>query len=394
MKFLNIRNLESYILTFFNLLKIYLIINRRFKNNKKLKFILFYFPVKTYQENILDLVKKMKKNKNIFIFLIYNKYSSSGISKQKNSLLIDFGYLRFVPFSNIFLNKINLFISNDVAYIYPPKSTNIYISHDITDIQMVNKEMEKKVFSAFLKIDYIFLSSDIVVKDFIKKFKLFFKKKKLRTPKLINTGYLKLDHVKKKLNLFKNKRDSIVIAPTARFYKKEHNISTDLENIIDNLLKFTKEKIIYRPHPVDLTKGGDNNFVEGIINKFNKNKNFSADLSKSYLNSYSKAKFLITDFSSTAFTFAYSTLCPVVFYSKNEKKLNITELVSSAYYKDRLKVGYITNNVIQILTIIKKISLTKSKLRIKIINLRKKRIKYLNQSLNKTYKEITNIIKS
>ena len=180
MKFLNIRNLESYILTFFNLLKIYLIINRRFKNNKKLKFILFYFPVKSYQENILDLVKKMKKNKNIFIFLIYNKYSSSGISKQKNSLLIDFGYLRFVPFSNIFLNKINLFISNDVAYIYPPKSTNIYISHDITDIQMVNKEMEKKVFSAFLKIDYIFLSSDIVVKDFIKKFKLFFKKKKIK----------------------------------------------------------------------------------------------------------------------------------------------------------------------------------------------------------------------
>ena len=177
MKFLNIRNLESYILTFFNLLKIYLIINRRFKNNKKLKFILFYFPVKSYQENILDLVKKMKKNKNIFIFLIYNKYSSSEISKQKNSLLIDFDYLRFVPFSNIFLNKINLFISNYIAYIYPPKSTNIYISHDITDIQMVNNEIEKKLFSALLKIDYIFLSSDIVVKDYIKKFKLFYKKK-------------------------------------------------------------------------------------------------------------------------------------------------------------------------------------------------------------------------
>jgi len=393
MKFLNIRNLESYILTFFNLLKIYLIINRRFKNNKKLKFILFYFPVKSYQENILDLVKKMKKNKNIFIFLIYNKYSSSEISKQKNSLLIDFGYLRFVPFSNIFLNKINLFISNYIAYIYPPKSTNIYISHDITDIQMVNNEIEKKLFSALLKIDYIFLSSDIVVKDYIKKFKLFYKKKKLRTPKLINTGYLKLDHVKKKLHLFKNKRDSIFIAPTARSYKKEDNISADLEDIIDNLLKFTKEKVIYRPHPIDLTKKGDNNFVEGIISKFNKNKNFSADLSKSYLNSYSKAKFLITDFASTAFTFAYSTLCPVVFHSKNEKKLNITELVPSVYYKDRLKVGYITNNVIQILTIIKKISLTKSKLRIKIFNLRKKRIKYLNQSLNKTYKEITNIIK-
>jgi len=393
MKSLNIKNFKSYILTFFNLLKIYLIINSRFKNNKKMKFILFYFPVKIYQENILDLVKKMKKNENISIFLIYNKYSSSEISKQKNSLLIDFGYLRFVPFSNIFLNKINLFISNYVAYIYPPNSINIYISHDITDIQMVNEEVEKKLFLAFLKIDYIFLSSKTVVKYFKKKIIYYFKDQNFKSPKLINTGYLKLDHVKKKLNLFKNKRDSILIAPIANSYKKEHNISTDLEEIIDNLLKFTKEKIIYRPHPIDLSKNGDNNFVEEIITKFDKNKNFLIDSSKSYLNSYSKAKFLITDFSGTAFTFAYSTLCPVIFYSKNKKKLNITELVSSTYFKDRLKVGYIANNVTQILPIVKKISLTKSKLKIKIFNLRKKRIKYLNQSLNKTYKEIINIIK-
>lgn len=395
MKFLNIKNLKTYILTFFNLLKIYLIINSQFKNNKKLKFILFYFPVKAYQENILDLVRKIKKNKNIYTFIIYNKYSSSEISKQKNSLLIDFGYLRFVPFSNIFLNKINLFISNYLAYIYPPKSINIYISHDLTDIRMVStKKIEKKLFLAFSKIDYIFLSSKTVVKYFKKKIIYYFKGQNFKSPKLINTGFLKLDHVKKKLNLLKNKRDSILIAPTSYSYKREYNISADLEKIIDNLLKFTKEKIIYRPHPIDLTKKGNNNFVEGIISKFKKNKNFSADLSSSYLNSYSKAKFLIADFSSTAFTFAYSTLCPVVFHSKNEKKLSKTELESAVYYRDRLKVGYITNNVIQILTIIKKISLAKSKLRIKIFNLRKKRIKYLNQSLNKTYKEITNIIKT
>jgi len=231
------------------------------------------------------------------------------------------------------------------------------------------------------------------VKYFKKKIIYYFKDQNFKSPKLINTGYLKLDHVKKKLNLFKNKRDSILIAPIANSYKKEHNISTDLEEIIDNLLKFTKEKIIYRPHPIDLSKNGDNNFVEEIITKFDKNKNFLIDSSKSYLNSYSKAKFLITDFSGTAFTFAYSTLCPVIFYSKNKKKLNITELVSSTYFKDRLKVGYIANNVTQILPIVKKISLTKSKLKIKIFNLRKKRIKYLNQSLNKTYKEIINIIK-
>ncbi len=393
MKFLNIINLKSYIVTFLNLLKVYLTINSKFKKNKKIKFVLFYFPVKSYQENILDLVKEIKKNKNIYVILVYNKYSSSEISKQKNSLLIDFGYLRFVPFSNIFLNKINLFISNYVAYIYPPNSVNIYISHDITDIQMVNEEVEKELFLAFLKIDYIFLSSKTLVEYFKRKLIYYFKDKKFKSPKLINTGYLKLDHVKKKLNLFKKKRDSILIAPIASSYKKEHNISSDLEKIIENLLKFTKEKIIYRPHPLDLTKKGDMIFVKEIINRFSNNKNFSADLSKSYLNSYSKSKFLITDFSGTGFTFAYSTLCPVIFYSKNEKKLNITELVKSIYFKDRLKIGFIANNVNQILAMTKRINLNRKKLKTKIIKLRKKRIKYLNQSLNKTYKEIKNIIK-
>ena len=60
MKFLNIINLKSYIVTFLNLLKVYLTINSKFKKNKKIKFVLFYFPVKSYQENILDLVKEIK----------------------------------------------------------------------------------------------------------------------------------------------------------------------------------------------------------------------------------------------------------------------------------------------------------------------------------------------
>ena len=40
---------------------------------------------------------------------------------------------------------------------------------------------------------------------------------------------------------------------------------------------------------------------------------YGIDLSNSYLKSYSKAKVMITDFSGTAFTFAYSTLKPVLF---------------------------------------------------------------------------------
>ncbi len=58
MKYLNIQNIKIYLLTFINILKIYFITNNKFKNNKKLRFVLFYFPVQVYQENILEQAKK------------------------------------------------------------------------------------------------------------------------------------------------------------------------------------------------------------------------------------------------------------------------------------------------------------------------------------------------
>ena len=80
MKYLNIQNIKICLLTFINILKIYFITNNKFKNNKKLRFVLFYFPVQVYQENILELAKKLKQNKNIYVFLVYNRYLSSGIA--------------------------------------------------------------------------------------------------------------------------------------------------------------------------------------------------------------------------------------------------------------------------------------------------------------------------
>ena len=53
MKILNMRHLLFYLLTFLNILKIYFITSKKFKNNKKLKFIFFYFPVKSYQEKYI-----------------------------------------------------------------------------------------------------------------------------------------------------------------------------------------------------------------------------------------------------------------------------------------------------------------------------------------------------
>ena len=51
------------------------------------------------------------------------------------------------------------------------------------------------------------------------------------------------------------------------------------------------EKVIYRPHPIDLTKKGNIKLVDLVKSKFKKNSNFELDLSSSYLRSYSEAKY-------------------------------------------------------------------------------------------------------
>ena len=136
MKYFNPKNLKTYFLTMVSLIKIFFLIKKKIIKNKQIKVLMFYFPLKAYNDNIIELVNILKKNKNLLVLQIYNKYSVHELLKRKNSYLLDFSYLRFIPFSNIFLNKIDLFISAYAVYIFPPNSKNIYISHDITDAPM------------------------------------------------------------------------------------------------------------------------------------------------------------------------------------------------------------------------------------------------------------------
>jgi len=111
MKYFNIKILKIYFITLLNLVKIYLLIKKKHRKNRKLKVLIFYFPLKAYNENLMELISILKKNTNFLVLLIRNKYSEYSQVKQKHSYLLDFNFLRFIPFSNNFLSKIDLFIS-------------------------------------------------------------------------------------------------------------------------------------------------------------------------------------------------------------------------------------------------------------------------------------------
>lgn len=383
---MNFTKIVSFIKTTLSLIKIFLKIK---KSNNKI--IFFYFPVKAYYQNIIDISEHLKKNKKIDLFLIYNNSSQEILKNNKNSYFLDINYLKFIPFSKFLLKKVNLFISSYVNYVFLPESKNIYICHDIADSPMVNANQEKKLFLSLAKLHYIFLSSSNVVEYFRNKF-LQFGHNVNDIPELINTGYLKLDKVMKELRRIKNTKNHILLAPTFSRQMKSYNMSSKLDVIINNILK-KGEKVIFRPHPLDLTLKGNFKKIKKIVEKYENNSNFFYDNSHSYMDSYSRAKMLITDFSGTAYTFAYSTLRPVIFFSKNENKFAKTKIVDLFYYKDRALVGLVSQNINQLLNSIAKINKRKEYNKNKIFNLRKKRIKYVKVSLDQTIMQILKICK-
>jgi len=381
--------LHHFILTFFSIIRIYLITR---KNDDHNKFIMFYFPVKVYQGNIYDLTNLIKKKKKKYkVLLTYNSLSSKETNRNENSFFLDFNILKYIPFSSFFLKYIQVFLSSYLTYVFPPNSKNIYISHDIYDSPMTDKKNERNLFKKINELDYIFSSSNISKKFFLDKLKKYNKNIK---PIVKNTGYLKLDNMYnliKKENYFK--KDIILIAPGFSNYFSNINIKRHLKDIIEEIILNLKMNVIYRPHPLDLNLKGDLEFTKKIYNTFSNNPKFLFDDSISYLNSFKKAKLMITDITSSAYTFSFSSNKPVIFFSPNDKKIKKDKQFKLNYFKDRIKIGVIIKNVKSIKKTINFLDRNKVNFKNKISKTRANRIENFKKSKQIMFLEINKIIK-
>ena len=360
-----------------------------FKNifNDKTKIIFFYFPVKSDQAAILDFIKAIKIQVNCHVLCGYNLSTEKEINVINNSYFLDLGYLSFIK-------NIDIFVSNYVVYKYPKAKDKIYINHDIYDTPMVDIGEDDGLMNALIKCNYIFLSSDIQISLIQKKINTYLKKNnQINNTKLINTGYLKLDHVTRKIENYGVKEDSILLAPTLSTRLKNFNINSYLINLIEKILNDNKFNLIYRPHPADIYNLQLKKDVDKINDIFNSNRNFLLDTNSSYLESYSKSKFLLTDFSGTAYTYAFSTLKPVIFYSPNDNNLLKTENFSDlSFFKDREKIGRVVKDIKSLNQEIDFINSNIIEIKKNIFDLRYSRIKYFANSSSQSVLEIKKIL--
>jgi hypothetical protein len=354
--------------------------------NKNFKVVFFYFPVKAYQDNMLELIDEINKENNLEVIIGYTSSGSKGVKNYNKAFFLNLGYLKFVK-------NVNIFISSYLVYDFPSSLQKIYINHDIYDAPMVEKKIENDLIERLNRYNYIFLSSEISMVNIQKKIETFSTNKNINKKiSLVNTGYLKLDHVYKKVSNNNVAEDSILLAPTLSSMFRGYNLSEHLIDLVKKILENKKFKLIYRPHPGDLLNSEQKIIVNDIHKMFRNNKNFTLDDNTSYIESYTKSKILITDFSGTAYTYAFAKLRPVIFFSKNETNLKKSNFNNLFYFRDRLDIGTIVENIDNLNNKVYLIDDQIDDFSSKIKLLRSQRIKFFNNSIEQNLLNIKKLL--
>lgn len=224
----------------------------------------------------------------------------------------------------------------------PPQAICVYMVHDILDSPL-GEEDEFVYFAGYW--DYLLVPSRpsmSMLQD------LFQRRPPARPLSLVPSGYLRLDLNIADEEQFAGERDAIVYAPTVMATSTWRDFVTVYQharNIIDQLLNaFPSYQIIFRPHPHSVHEGE----VQLALEHFRSNARVEIDLDAGkHMHSYSRAKLLVTDFSGTAYTFAFSTLRPVLFVSLNEDAA-VTHLVAPFYFAHRHTIGDVATTIPEI----------------------------------------------
>ncbi len=374
MKFLNFTNFKSLFSVFTINFKIIF-----FKLRGK-KILFFYSPSQRSNKvpsHIEYLFQNFEKD-----FIIIFGFNSKNILKNNN-------YYFIKPFFLKLIYNVDVFLDNICVWSFTNGSTRVLISHDLYYTPLSNAEKERLILQKMTNYDYILLSN----KKNIEALKFFFDKynftNKLEIPKLIETGYIKLDFLKQSLFKTSSDKKNIIIAPTNQNTFNELTLFSNLEEIIEILLVSTNSNVILRPHPANR----ENELILNLKNKYNNNKKFIFDTSDNYLDTYINTTCMITDISGTAYTYAFLTKNPVIFYSVNEKSVDDIDFEKVSFFKDRSKIGVIVENISELqkaILNINSIHLDKKE----SIDLLEKEMVFLGNSKNQIKKIINQIVKN
>ncbi len=225
----------------------------------------------------------------------------------------------------------------------------------------------------------------------------------LRDVVLIPAGYPKLDSAMANYSEMSDVEKPVLLyAPTPFSYfsditdAKSHSILDAVKIFNYLLINNNKLRIVFRPYPDDLKNIQDIHSATvkeaffKLLDMCEHHPRIRLDDAPTHKQSFQEASVLLTDLSSTAYSFAFTALKPTIVYNNasSEEKWSKT-----SYLRDRDKIGRICINPRQVLTAFTELSASKSTTTKEIYKLRDEQLYNLGSSIVYLTNCINHIVK-
>ena len=244
------------------------------------------------------------------------------------------------------LDFVDVFLTPVIVSGLPARAKKVYFLHDIHDSPLGDEATTRKISEALREFDYVFLPSQASV-DLFKQVVPLARTGADQPLTLIAGGYPKLDRLRDYFQTHQRDARTLIYAPTVIGYGFDEVVSLPGHGdaIIDAVLQRIPDyKLIFRPHPHTLHLP----VVRALAAKYQDHPRFVFDDNASfYMDHYSEAALMISDVSGTAFTYAFATERPVVFFSPDEAAVR-AKFAGLRYVKDREQIGCVVTDVIDL----------------------------------------------
>jgi len=311
------------------------------------KTLAVYYPSKAYRSNLgTEGMYKRVRDKGYNAIFLFGVIRDDEYEKRPYSYYAGHDLVRRFGF-------VDVFVYPSLMGGLPKRSKKVLFVHDIYDSPSgkdeapckseTDSDKPQRISPLLDELDYTFIpcralmgKTQISVTKYIRSRPLW------RIP----GGYIKLD---RNIDFFRTHEaqipiDSIIYAPTVCGDEFENYVSLPKygEQIVGALLdNFPDYRIIFRPHPHTL----DTEYVANIEKRFRDNERFDLDSNASfYMRNYCRSAVMVTDMSGTAFTYAFTTLRPVIFFSHKEDTVE-KAFNKVKYFQDREKIGHIATSI-------------------------------------------------
>jgi len=281
------------------------------------KHLVFYSESNGFYKYYKGIIEYILKNTNITIHYITSDYNDKIFEMEKENKQIKAYYIEEKKLITMMMKMdCDVFVMTmpdidnyHIKRSYVNKNIEyVYVQHGMDSLNMTLRT------KALNNYDSIFVSGKHQKEEMEKLFELYDLKDKV----IIEQGYNLLDDMIENYEKTKkvNKEKTILIAPS---WQKDNIVDLCLDEMLENLKKLDY-KIIVRPHPqhVRHMKSKFDNMKE--VYKDNKNIVIQTDFSSS--DTVFNSDLVITDWSSIATEFAFTTKKPVIFIDSPMKVMN------------------------------------------------------------------------